>query len=64
MRPLVMKLQIVLLLMYVVVLLLHLDQLCGTASPNTSETQHLSVDTFRRYLKTYFLLDINIQATS
>jgi len=24
----------------------------------------LSVDTFRRYLKTYFLLDINIQATS
>jgi len=46
------------------VLLLHLDQLCGTASPNTSETQHYPLIHLGAILKHTFLLDIIIHTTS
>ena len=42
------------------VLLLHQAQLCdGTASPNTSETQHYPLIRLGAILKHTFLLDIN-----
>jgi len=45
------------------VLLLHQAQLCGTASPNTSETQHYPLIRLGAILKETFLLDINIHTT-
>ena len=46
------------------VLLLHQAQLCGTASPNTSETQHYPLIRLGANLKHTVLLDINIHTKS